>query len=1047
MVQMLLSIVCLCFTTMTFADDLRYPVSSTVTQQGITVKGVVTDQGDPLPGVNVQVKGTQIGVITDVDGSYSINAPSSESVLVFSYVGYTPKEMTVGNRTTIDVQLVENALLIDEVVVIGYGSVKKSNLTSSVSKIGEDALVARPITQLSDAFAGQLAGVEAKDSNPLPGEDLVIRIRGMNSITGNNNPMYVIDGVMRDNMNDLNPSDVASIQILKDASASAIYGARGANGIILIETKRGAGRPSVTLDAYYGLQNPLKIPDMMSLEEWRAYNVYYRNENYLRSNTEARMSDPIASRPENYQYPAIWFDPNRQGVDWQDVVLKNAPIQNYQVSASGSNDLGNIYVSGGYFNQEGMVRYTYFNRFNFRINGTLNIGKRMRVGLNIAPSFSSQDKAEATEKEGAYHHAITMSPLVQLNENTNSWGYVPGLGNYANPLEQLKRTTRKTDKGRTFSTAWAEVDVLQGLTFRSQFSYTYDTQVYQWFQPGDVVYADYGTISRGESRTDRWRAWSIQNTLTYTKAIKSHEFNVMLGQSAESNDSYYIRAVATGWPTEEIETLNVATTPTTAQTGMSRYRTVSFFGRVSYTYLDRYLLNASLRRDGSSRFGANKKWGVFPSVSAGWKISEESFLKDVEWISLLKIRGAWGLAGNDRIGNYDYIPTTSTENGVWNGTIVAGYVPGRMRNDNLQWESNSTFDVGFDLSTFNNRVQLNVDYYVNTTNNLLFNVPVPSTSGFDSYRANMGQVENKGWEIDITSFNMTGEFKWSTSLNLSRNRNKVLKMGDNDAPIYDTSWDGQFVTQVGGPISQFYVYRTDGLLTEKDYTRNADGSYNWNVPVWAGQEPYTVKYVDSNNDGKIDGNDLVPWGNNLPDLGYGITNHFAYKNFELSVLLQGQFGGYIMFLGQRTFDTGGTGANRTTSRWLHSYKPDYEVQYQGRGNPIPDYGIDMSWDGKTPYLFGSNRWQNNDDRRIYSTTFLKVKNINFAYNLPRNLLEKVFIKSARVYVSADNLINWNKYPWHTPEANGEFTNSNRLGVDYLAYPVAKKFVMGINVNF
>ena len=1035
--------------------------------QSKAITGNVTDsKGEPLLGVNITIKGSAQGAITDVTGAYKLNVPDENAVLVFSYLGYLTREIAVGKQTTVNVQLKEDTKTIDEVVVIGYGTVKKSNLTGSISKISDEAIAERPITQLSDALAGQLAGVQAQNTTGLPGNELQIKIRGINSITQNNAPMYVIDGVPRDNMTDLNPSDVASIQVLKDASSSAIYGARGANGVILIETKQGKGKPSVTLDAYYGIQNPEQIPNMMSMEEWRAFNVYYRNENYLRSSPTASMSDPMAARPESYRIPDIWFDPARKGVDWQNVILQNGPIQSYQVSASGSSDMGNLFVSGGYFDQQGVIRYTYYQRFNFRVNGTLNINKHARIGINLSPSFSAQNKAEAMDKESALHHAITMSPLVQLNENTNSTGYVPGLGNYANPLEQLKRTKQETGKGRIFSTAWAEIDILQGLTFRSQFSYNYDTEVYEWFQPGDVTYADYGTQSRGDSNAKRWRGWSIQNTLTYAKTFNNHEFNVLLGQSADKNDYYYIYASKSGWPAEDIPTLNVATNPTGASTEKNRQTTASVFGRLSYAYKDRYLLNASLRRDGSSRFGANNKWGMFPAVSAGWKISEESFLRSIDPLSLLKIRAAWGKAGNDRIGNYQFIPTTATANAVWNGAIVPGYVPNRMRNDYLHWESNGTLDFGLDLSVFKHRMQFNFDYYINTTDDLLFNVPVPSTSGFDSFMSNIGKVENRGWEIDLTSYNTTGIFKWSTSLNLSRNRNKVLKMGSNNEPIYQTLWDGQFITKVGGPVSQFYVYRTDGLLTDKDFTKDANGKLVPLVPVFAGQEPYTVKYVDQwtpdpKNPGKmlppdgiIDGKDMVPYGNNLPDLMYGFTNRFSYKGLELSVLLQGQFGGKVMFIGQRQIDNGGTGANRTMQHWLHSYKPDYDAKYPGRGNPIPtELGIDMSWDGKTPYLFGSNRWQNNDDRRIYSTTFLKIKNITLSYNLPRNIIRKSGMKDARVYFSVDNLKNWNNYPGATPEANGGYTqnngalNSTLYGVDYITYPVSKRFVLGINVNF
>ena len=840
-------------------------------------------------------------------------------------------------------------------------------------------------------------------------------------------------------MNDLNPADIASIQVLKDASASAIYGARGGNGVILIETKKGTGKASVSFEGYYGLQDPEKLPGMMNPEEYLAWNIYYRNEAYLRSG--GSMKDPMASRPAGNQIPDTWFEADRR-TDWQSAIIRNAPIQNYQVAASGSNDMGSIYLSGGYFGQDGIVLATDYSRFTFRLNAQLNISKRFRIGVNLSPTFSTQERGEATGKESALHHALMMSPLVKLDENTREWGFVTGFSIYPNPVEQLKQTVAETKKGRIFSVAWGELDIIDGLRLRSQYSYNYDTQTYEWFQPANIVYQDYGNLARGSSDAGKWTGWAIQNTLTYTRNFNGHDLNVMLGQSADMNDTYRIYAGATGWPAEDIPTLNVTTTPTRASTEKNRRTSASFFGRASYAFKDRYLLNASMRRDGSSRFGANNKWGLFPAVSGGWKINGEPFLNHVAWLSLLKVRASWGKAGNDRIGNYDYLARMAIENTAWNNGKQAGMIPNNISNDNLQWESTVSTDIGLDLSLFKNRVQFNFDYYINTSDNLLFNVPIPSTTGFDSYRTNLGKVENRGWEIDVTSHNLDGAFKWTTSLNLSRNRNKVVDMGDIDR-FTETSWDGQFVTMVGGPISQFYVYRTDGLLTEKD--QDADGK--WTVPVFSGQELYTVKYVDQNDDGKIDANDLRPWGNNLPDLMYGLTNRFSYKGIELSALIQGQFGGDVMFLGQRQLDAAATG-NNTFQRWLHSYKPDYEAKYGPGENPIPtELGIDMSWDGKTPYAFGSNRWQNNDDRRIYDATFLKIKNITLAYSLPRNLLSKLTVKNARVYVSVDNLKNFNSYPGATPESNSEGNATTRQGVDYVTYPVSKRYVVGLNINF
>jgi len=1024
-------------------------------QVGNKITGTVVDgTGEPVIGANVIQKGANTnGTITDADGKFSLNIPKNASFVV-SYIGFISQEIQVAGKSSFKIVLVENAKALDEVVVVGYGSVKKSNLTSAVSKITDEAMKDRPITMMSEAFQGQLAGVQAQATGGgIPGQEFVIRVRGLNSINGDSSPLYVIDGVPRDNMKDINPTDISSIQVLKDASATSIYGARGGNGVILIETKKGAGKPAVTFEGYYGFQNAEKLLDLESGPEWVAYNMYKRNCEYLRAG--GKMSDPMSARPVNYQIPDSWAS-TTDFTDWQKEVLRSAPIQNYQASASAKGDIGNIYFSAGYMDQEGIIKYTDYNKINTRLNASMNISKKLRVGVNLGAVVSDQELAGSNSgngKESAVHHAMMISPMMKTTEGTRDWG-TPSYLNvgdvYPNPVQQLKYTTDDTKYTRLNASVWGELDILKGLQFKSQYSYNYDGMAYEFFQPGNVTYNN-GYVTKGNSNSSTTRDWTIQNTLTYDRAFGSHHINLLAGQSAESQKYFYLYGEATGWPYESIETLNVASTPMTASSKRSTYTNASFFGRVSYDFNEKYLLTASIRRDGSSRFGSNTKWGTFPSFSAGWKINEESFLKNVDWISLLKLRAAWGTSGNDRIGistdmavkDYPSVALLSTYNTSWNNTLASGVAASNIANNNLQWESTKSLDFGLDFYAFNNRLQMNFDFYTNKTDNLLFSVPIPYTTGFSSYTTNIGSIRNSGFEIDITSRNLTGPFGWETNLNLSHNRNKVLDMGSIES-FTVSSYDAKFITKVGGPISQFYCYRTDGYLTSDCF----DSNHKATVPILSGQEEGNYKYVDQNGDGTINSSDLVAYGNNLPDVTYGLTNRFSFKNFELSVLLQGQLGGDIEFLGGRHNDCA-TGGRRQFSRWVQCYKPDYVARYNS-GDPMPyDYlnahNIDMSWDGETPSIFGIS--STNDDKRIYDATYLRIKNITFTYNLPKSIFQNTILSSAKIYVSLDNLKTFDNYRGFTPESNSFGNGTTKLGVDYSTYPLSRRCILGVNIVF
>lgn len=1009
------------------------------------VSGNVKDvNGEPVIGANIIDKSEATnGTITDIDGNFVLNV-SPDAILVISFIGYDQQEVAVKNNTSLSIILEENSRLIDEVVIIGYGSVKKSNLTSSISKITDEAIKDRPVTTLSEAFQGQLAGVQAQaTSGGIPGEEMTIRIRGVNTVNGDSSPLYVIDGVPRENMNGINPSDISTIQILKDASATSIYGSRGANGVVLIETKQGSGKPAVTFDAYYGLQTPESKLDLMSGTEWVAYNAWHRNVDYIR--TGGSMSDGQAARPQNYRIPDWWYTTNNF-TDWQDKILRNAPIQSYVASASGQNDMGRIYFSLGYSDQEGIIKNTDFNRYNIRVNSSLNLMKNVKVGANISLSISDQkasgvNMGDRQGKDAAVHHALMMSPLVEPGvcvQSVTSGGTVSSYeygASYIDPVEQLASTTDNTNTTRIQAALWGEWDIMPGLTYKIQYSNNYDGLTYEYYQPANV---NSNNTSTGNSYSSRTNDWVIQNTLTYDKQLNDHHLNVLLGQSAEKRKYYIGNMEATGWPYENISTLNVATSPIKASTEHINYTNTSFFCRLSYDFKEKYLVTASIRRDGSSRFGMDSKWGTFPSFSLGWKLNEEDFMKSADWIDLLKLRASFGTSGNDRIGDYQYTSLLGTYNAAYGNVLQSGVAASNIANSELQWEQTKTYDIGFDFSVFHNRLQFNFDYYINETDNLLFEVPVPYATGFSSYLTNIGKIRNRGWEVDITSHNLEGKLKWNTSLNLSSNRNKVLDLG-NVGSFTTTLNDAMFITKVGGPVSQFYCLRTDGFLTTADFDANGKAL----VPIAEGQEEGNYKYVDQNGDGKINSSDYVPYGNNLPDLTWGLTNRFSYKNFDLSVLLQGQFGGDVLYLGQRHNDSGM--ADRTLySRWVNSYKTA-EQQACIPTEYLEKYGIDMSWDGETPNPFGNNL--NNCDRRIYDATYVRIKNITLNYTFPKSMLTKVRISGLKVYASVDNVYTFSDYPGYTPETSSYGNGTTALGVDYSTYPLSRKYTIGLSLNF
>ena len=1010
----------------------RYVVIVNAEKKGVTalpsfqkksVTGKITDtDGQPLPGVTVIVKGTSNGTVSNSSGEYSIAIIPEGATLVFSFVGMKTEEVSVNGQATINVTMEMDAIGIEEVVAVGYGTMKKANVTNALTGVKDEELQERAVSNVDEALAGQMAGVRIQQASGVPGEKSIIKIRGVNSINSGNEPLYVVDGITVSDLTQINIDDVESIQVLKDASSAAIYGARGANGVILVTTKSGTtGAPVITFDSYVGMQQAEKLYEVMNKEEITDYIVWARNEAYYRDQGGS-PSTPWAERPSQYQIPQNWIDDwdnnlaNLPDNNWQDKVYRNALLQSYQLSVSGGTDKTKYFISGRFFDQDGIVIETGMKRTTFRAKVETELNKRLRVGLNLAPTFSVYNTSGTTDKESIVHHTLYMLPTTRFDEQTYDTGMVQY---FPNPIEKLKRRTAETRSTDVNMSAYGELDLIKNMTFRSSYAmYSYDMNN-KLFYPLEV---ENGQYHYGSYTTNKIQKWQLDNTLTYMLDLEDNTFNFLLGQSCEYRKLWYSDQQSRGYPNAAVYTLNVATDPTSSTTTETEEALASYFGRIQYNYRDKYLFSVSARYDGSSRFGINNKWGLFPAVSAGWKISEESFMEDVSWVNQLKLRASVGLAGNDNIGNYAWIGTVNSANYNFNDELVNGYLQSGIENSDFSWETTQSTDIGIDLGAFNNRFQMALDYYSNTTKDVLMDVPVPSQSGYSSMTRNYGKVRNNGFETELTGVILNGKLKWESSFNLSYNKNEVLKVQD----PFNMSYGGIYSrVEEGHPMYGFYMFKIDGILTPEDMNDNTLAKVD-------GTEVGGKKYVDTNNDGEIDENDRTWVGNPYPEFIYGITNRFHYRNFDFSFMFQAQTGSDILFMFARQIDGGASnGFYNQLKRWANSYRSE-----------------DEPGDGRTHYPFarGLSRWDTND---LYDASYIRLKNITLGYNLPKTATRTMGIAGMRLYLTADNVFTHffdKDFPGVTTESNTSRTYSG-FGADYATYPLARKISLGIKVNF
>lgn len=1038
--------------------------------QVISVSGKITDnKGIGLPGVSVLIKGTKTGVVSDVNGNYSIKAPDQKSVLVFSFIGMVSQEVSVGDRTVINIVLADTPQSLGDVVVVGYGTQSRTTVTSSITKVEGKNIGNQPVSTPGEALAGLAAGVQVQsDQGGKPGAAPTIRIRGVSSLSSSNDPLYVVDGYPLEtasNFNLINPSDIESIEVLKDAASAAIYGSRAANGVVLVTTKRGkAGKTVFSVSAYTGIQTVNKYIDVLSKDQ------YVQQVKAL-------------SRIKNLQYPSILDGDisNLPDVDWQKEIFRTAPISSFEFNASGGSEKVRFSASAGIFKQKGVLIGTEYTRYNTRINLDADIVKNVKFGFSISPSYSEQFRQPSSgQASGAganpsdyiigvpglladlnlpspLNQALTFQPIVpvyrsngdfaqpydrELNYNLSPTS-VFSASNFYNPVGILSQSINRSRAFRTLSNAFLEYAPIPGLKLKTYIGATLENEQIHGYVPGSMAYSSAPTASyaspqlAGIFASDNVRNsfdWVWENTATYDKQIGKHHFNVLGLFSAQKYESQinYTAGLPGTFITTSVQ--SPLASPNTVGTELFDANTfVSYAGRFTYDYDKKYLFTAAVRQDGSSRFGLNNKYAVFPSFSLGWRLAEEPLLKETLakiGINEFKLRGGYGRTGNANIGSFTYINAIALNRNYASGSNrIFGTQQTGFANPDLTWEKNDQTSIGTDIGLLQNKIVLTFDYFIRNSNGMLLNKALPLDVGYTTtYQANLGKLQNKGFEFTANTNFKLGAVTWNANANFSTYKTKVLDLGGPSAlPAVRAinGWNNVYQVQVGQPLGIMYGYEIVGVF------RNAADLAN-NPRVTSGNNIGDSMIKDQNGDGKIDVNDMTALGHGLPDFTYGLTNSFQYKNFDLSILMQGVQGVNIINGNNRQTITGNHNQN-SVSKYFNNY---FDPAFPNRDVVYP-----------SPISTGSLPGPALSSLAVENGSYLRVRNITLGYRLSENLLKKISLQSARFYVTAQNPFLITKYSGYNPEANIMGGDPTTPGVDQGTYPTARTIIFGINFGF
>lgn len=1035
--------------------------------------GTVLDEaGVPLPGASIIAKGTTVGTTTDFDGNFTITMPASVTVIEVSYIGYKPKEVNVAGQTSVTISMEPDAAALEEVVVVGYGTLAKTKVTGSVVSITPETIVNVPAITPEGALIGQVSGVQVQEVSGEPGAAPNIRIRGSGSISAGNDPLFVVDGIpISRNLTSssqlgslsnqsqafqpptinplatLNPNDIESMQVLKDASAAAIYGSRGGNGVLLITTKKGSSTEEgvFSFDSYVSIQSVANKIDLMNAAELIDYTRDSRNNNYLVDVPGASVDDPIGPDDRgntNYEMPEAYVNWDGTDTDWQDLIFKTGVVQSYNFSyASPIRNKTSFYTSAGYFSQNGIIEKSKFERYSVLLNLNSQLTEKLNLDVRLAPTVTENQRVPANSPyfatpPGIVYSAIVHSPVVKpynedgtINQLNNQSHLGGGTTTASNPLAIIEGVEDQIFQFQNRGTLGLTYDILPELSFKT-LGGVYINLFNQDFYRANTLLLRNSTVGNpyGQASSSTETNWLWENTLSWKKEMGDHYVDAVLGYTAQKDNVRLERVVANNYPDDLVTTISGG--QVYAGTSVKeQWSLLSSLFRVNYSFKDKYLFTGTIRSDKSSRFGKNNQTGYFPSFSVGWRLNEESFLSSSETISELKLRMSWGQTGNFEIPNYGAVGLLSPQNYNLAGNEVNGIIQSTIPNPNLTWEKSEQVDVGLELGLFNNRVFLLADYYDTKTRDLLLNVAISSVSGFETTLRNLGKVQNKGFEIALSTKNFVGDFSWDTDINFSTNKNEVLTLNEGNEPIYSTGSAGiRHVTRVGDPIGSYYGYVVEGIYQTQEEIDNAP--FDTQAP---NPGPGDFKFKDVDGDGQITPDDRTVTGSYFPDFTWGINNKFKFKNIDFSFLVQGVEGNEILNLTGRHLLNGEANFNSYAAfndRWRSASSP-------GNGwVPRADRGTGNHGNNQRPSSF-----------QVEDGSYIRLRNVTLGYTLPTDNLFGSKIQRLRFYITGTNLFTITDYMGYNPEVSSITTNSLTPGEDYGAFPLTKSFTMGVNLKF
>lgn len=1013
-------------------------------------KGTVVDESDlPLIGATVAIEGSSGGTITDMDGNFIIKVKKGAKI-TFSYVGYKSRTLTYQGQNNVTVKLEPDSKLIDEVVVVGYSSMKKTDLTGSIASVAPEDLQGFKSSSIAGALSGQVAGVQVIQSDGAPGSSFNINIRGVGTLTGDNSPLYIVDGFQVDDISYLSDADIESMQILKDASSSAIYGSRAANGVVLITTRQ--GKESKPIINYKGSASYRNIPAKLNvLNPYEFVKLQGEiNENYKK--TYYQEGNDSDGNPYRYQTLDDYI--GVEGVDWQDETFNPTWSQDHSLTITGGNDKSKYAGTFSRYTEEGIFNNSGFDRTTAKFRVDQKVSNKVSFNATVNYALTNKKGAGTTADNGRFNmlaQILSARPTGGLrltNEELLESAIDPEMLEtgeslaQVNPVKQTQSVTNKKRAEMWSANASINWQIIKGLTFKTAATYnTTNSRTDIFYNDGSKEAYRNGQKPYGQSQMGRDVRWVNSNTLTWKQSIKKHNYTVMLGHEVSSKSSEYLLGQSMDFPiyNNGNDNLGMGATPSKVTSNYYDNRLLSFFAQATYNYDDRYLLTATIRADGSTVFSAKNKWGYFPSFSTAWRINEEDFMKDIDWISNMKLRFGWGLVGNDRISNYLSLDLYEVNKYGVGTQLVSVLTPKQLQNADLKWEASSTVNLGLDLGFFQNRLNITADFFIKNTKDLLLAQSLAHATGFESQMQNIGKIQNKGIELSLTSTNVqTKNFMWQTNFNISFIRNELKALANGvDAMYARSGFDSNFtaydyIAKVGESLGLIYGYEFDGIYQSSDFYVTPTGNYVLKEGItnnarYGTLEPGVVKYKDQDGDGVITTNDRTVIGNTLPKWYGGITNNFTFKGVDFSFMFQFNYGNDVY------------NATRLYATQTRSGRRNFLAEVADRWSPTNASNLVPKYDG---YI-------TNDvySRFVEDGSFLRLKNVTLGYTLPAKWTRKFYVSKLRVYASGQNLFCLDNYSGYDPEVSTAASNPMTPGLDWGAYPKSRIFTIGAEIQF